>query len=449
MSRKRECILFCLFIMITMLIFSVTVQGMSLDHESPFIPLEMNVLDNGMRVIVREIPEYPTVAVNIWVGAGGRHDPEGKSGLAHFFEHMLFQGTETRTGIDISREIEAAGGSLNALTGLEYTAYYIMVPSNNFDRAIKIQADMVKNSNYPQQNLDYERGVIEQEIRDRNSSPQTALRDAARQKLFASTPYERPVLGSVEDVNDITREDMFAFHEKYYVPNNMTLVVVGDVEADYVFEKAEKYYGEMEGKRTPQQSSVLIPELEEKQEIELERDVEHSSLLIAFPGPGIGEPETVALEMGGIILGSGRSSRLYQILREEKELVTSVSAGYSDYSEIGQFWIMARMPEKNMDEVEKIIRDEIEKLQEEKVTEEELERARAMVRSSFSFQAESNINLALTLGIMKTQATVQDAINIINVMETVTADDIQNAVQRYLDPEIYLRGRLDPKGGNN
>ncbi|MFW6279262.1 MAG: M16 family metallopeptidase [Bacillota bacterium] len=442
-NKKRFMILFMLLFII---FSSVLVQGMSLDHQSIFIPHEMEVLPNGMRVIVKEIPDYPVAAVNIWVGAGGRHDPRGKSGLAHYFEHMLFKGTEERSKNEISREIESAGGNLNAMTGLEYTSYYIVVPSDNVSIAMDVQSDAVRNSQFPENEMNYERDVIEQEIKDRDSSPRTALLDASIQNLFAGTPYERPVIGDEDDLSDIKREDMIDFYEKYYVPNNMTLVVVGDVEAEDIFAKARKYYGDMEGSSVPSQEQVTIPELQEVEEIKKERDVEQSYLFMAFPGPRMGQPDAVALETAGIILGQGRASRLYSLLRDEKELVTSISSGYQSYADMGLFWIMAELPPENRDQVEDILRKEIEKMAEGEISEKELERAQSMVRSSFAFDAESNLDIALTMGQMETQASIKSAVNMVKTIESISEKEIKDAVSNYLDPDAYIYGQLDPEG---
>ena len=193
MSRIRVV---CFALVVILLLASVVTVAAPVDPASPLIPLQMRVLENGMRVIVKEIPSYPIATVNVWVDTGAKDDPVGHSGLAHFFEHLTFKGTETRPRGQIAYEVESLGGYLNAMTSLDFTSYYIVVPSNHVHQAMEIQADALLNSLYEQDEIDRERTVIHEEIRLRIDSPQTHLVDMAIEHLFAGTVYSKNVIGS-------------------------------------------------------------------------------------------------------------------------------------------------------------------------------------------------------------------------------------------------------------
>src|SRR5690554_5548781 len=192
-----------------LIVLSVSSIGFaqSVDPHSTLTPIKMQVLDNGMRVIVKEIPSYPIVTVNVWVNAGAIDDPEGLSGLAHFFEHLTFKGTPTRPTGQISYEVESLGGYLNAMTSYDFTTYFIVVPSEHVAQAMEIQADALLNSSFDQGEIDKERTVIHEEIRLRMDSPQTSLIDMSVEKLFSGTIFSKSVIGSFEDLADVNRDE--------------------------------------------------------------------------------------------------------------------------------------------------------------------------------------------------------------------------------------------------
>src|SRR5690554_6091734 len=204
---KRVSLL-CLLLLVSVLAVVPEALALPVDPNSPLIPIQMRVLDNGLRVIVKEIPSYPVATVNVWVDVGAKNDPMGLSGLAHFFEHITFKGTPSRPRGQIAYQVESVGGYLNAMTSLDYTTYYIVVPSEHVGLAMEIQADALRNSLFDQSDIDQERTVIHEEIRLRQDSPQTALVDMVIQELFPGTPYARPVIGTFEELASVNRPEM-------------------------------------------------------------------------------------------------------------------------------------------------------------------------------------------------------------------------------------------------
>lgn len=433
-------------ILALVLLASAYASALPVDPNSPLIPLDMRVLPNGLRVIVKEIPAYPVTAVNMWVEAGGKHDPPSHSGLAHFFEHLMFKGTETRPLGQIAYEVESVGGYLNAMTSLDYTTYFIVVPSEYTNQAMEIQADALRNSVFLQADIDQERTVIHEEIRMQQDRPQSQLTHMALEVLFEDTPYANMVLGTEEELANINHDEMVDFHSKYYVPNNMILVVAGDVKAETIFSQALDLYGDMEPKIIPAPEYVPLPELESVVRVSESRSVQQSYLFMGHPTPGLNTKEAAALTMAGSILGGGRSSRLYQRLVEDEELVNGISASYSGFSDMGIFGIFAQLRPEHVSQVEEILLAELVRLSQELVSDDELARARAMARSSLAFSTESNVNVAMFLGQMELFGGVMGAVNRIAILEQITAYDILRVAQTYLDPDAYVLSEIRPHG---
>ncbi|MDI9412525.1 MAG: pitrilysin family protein [Bacillota bacterium] len=431
-----------------LIVLSVSSIGFaqSVDPHSTLTPIKMQVLDNGMRVIVKEVPSYPIATVNVWVNAGAIDDPEGLSGLAHFFEHLTFKGTPTRPTGQISYEVESLGGYLNAMTSYDFTTYFIVVPSEHVAQAMEIQADALLNSSFDQGEIDKERTVIHEEIRLRMDSPQTSLIDMSVEKLFSGTIFSKSVIGSFEDLADVNRDEMLDFHAKYYVPNNMVLVVTGNVKAEEIFAQTEQLYGEMLPKAIPAREHIVLPELGEIIEVKDERQVQQGYVFIGHPTPGLNTREAAALTMASVVLGGGRSSRLYRELVEKEHIVNSVSASYSGFSTIGIFGIMAELDPANEEQFSEVVRKELKRLQVEPISEEDLTRVRAMARSSVAFSMESSSDMALFLGQMELYGGVMGAINKSAILEEITAEDIQRVAQKYLNPDGYIHSEIIPVG---
>ncbi len=433
-------------LVVTLLMVSSLALGAPVDPGSPLVPLQMRILENGMRVIVKEIPSYPIATVNVWVDTGAVDDPAGLSGLAHFFEHLTFKGTTTRPRGQIAHAVESLGGYLNAMTSLDYTSYFLVVPSDHVSEAMEIQADALLNSLYEQGEIDMERAVIHEEIRLRIDSPQTHLVDMAIEQLFAGTAYAKNVIGSVEELASVNRAEVVDFHAQYYVPNNMVLVVTGNVHAEAIFAQAEELYGGMVAKPLPRAEHVAVPQLDTVAFLTEERPLQQSYVFLGHPTPGSNTHEAAALTMAGVILGGGRSSRLHKRLIEEEQIVTSVSASYTGFSAIGLFGVFAELDPSHRDRLSEIVQEELARLQNEPVTDAELQRARAMTRSSLAFSTESSTNVAMYLGQMEMYGGVMGAVNGGARLEQITAEDIQRVAQIFLHPHAYIHSEISPVG---
>jgi len=224
------------------------------------------VLNNGLRIVTEEVPFVHSVAVGIWVKAGSRNEDDFKHGISHFIEHLLFKGTEKRTAKQIAQEFEAVGGSVNAFTTKEYTCYYAKVLDEHFDLAIDILADMFFNSKFDEQEIGKEKNVIIEEIKMYEDSPDEIIHDLFAQTVLQNHPLGRPIVGTIESVNDITRQDILSYLTKYYTPANTVIAVAGNINHNQVVDKLSYLFGDWKGNRVetkyqqpePYNDTVLI-----------------------------------------------------------------------------------------------------------------------------------------------------------------------------------------------
>lgn len=405
-------------------------------------------LENGMTLIVKENHAAPLVAIDAWVRAGAMNEGDENNGISHFFEHMLFKGTEKRKAGEISLEIESVGGYSNAATSKDYTHYYVVVPSEHFDLALDVLADVIMNPAFDREEIERERKVILEEKRRSMDNPRASVFNLLYEIAYLEHPYRRTVLGTMESISGIERGDFFAYHREYYAPNNMAVIVVGDVSRDEVISKARLAFKDFERRALPEQEYPKEGEQEGVRRKTIEKDVEQSYLAIAFHGPSGEHEDGYALDVLATILGSGRSSRLYQRLKEEKRLVTDVDAFFLTQKEPGLFFVFATLKEENLGIVEVEIIAEISNLVREPATEEELERAKTFLTTDYAYETETNRDQAEAMGYYETIAGDYGlALDYPKMVRKVSSRDVQRVAERYLSGGDYSIAIVKPEGG--
>jgi len=415
--------------------------------ETPLWPFTKKVLPNGLTVFVKEVHTVPLVAVFLWARTGSANEPDSLCGISHFLEHMFFKGTKLHPKGEMDRIVKRLGGYNNAFTGIEYTGYYIVVPSEHFSTAFGLLYDAMTGSVFPPEEIELERKVIEEEIRRRDDSPTGKLHQMFLENLFKGTPYARPVLGTSETLARIKREHFLEYLRDYYVPNNVVAVVVGDVETRKVLDEVRSC---TQGWRPDPEVTKRLSEINfvpgtEPRTCEVERDVNQTYWILGFPAPGIGEPDEYPLELAATVLGSGRSSRLWRRLVEREGLVTTVSAWYWPLRYAGAFGVEAHFPPENRGKVEEAVWEEIRRLKEEPVGEEELEKAKTMLLADFAYDNESCADIAETLGYYAVVSSVDHALDYPEKVRKVTAEQVREAVRRHLREDAYTLCVLEPK----
>ena len=405
-------------------------SGPSQRHGLP--PLVREVLPNGMRLIVQEHRAAGTVAIHLWTGVGGRDEAMGERGFSHFAEHMLFKGTTTRPRGFVESEVEAVGGRTNAGTSNDYTFYYLLLPAARALPGIALMADMVLNSAFDPAELEHEREVVFEEMRLNEDNPRSSLGRQLYSLLYQDHPYGRPVLGDAADLRSATRETLRGYYARHYVPDNMTLVVVGPVDPAAVRAAAIAAFGPRPAAGYSRQPVPAPTPFEGVRTRSVERPERQTQLGFAWLAPPLGHPDMAAVDVLGHILGGSRSSRLNQALRERARLVSSISAWYGALQGAGTLGVTAQLEGSDQDAVETATIAEIERIRSEGVTAEELARAITASEAEREFSRETVEGLALAYGRAETTWDLEAERTYVDRIRAVTRTQVQQVARRYL-----------------
>ena len=363
----------------------------------------LHKLDSGMHVVLQENHSAPVVALQVWVNAGSADDPGSRSGMAHVLEHMVFKGTRKRAEGQIAREIENSGGSINAWTSYDQTVFHVVIASRFFGRGLDILADAMQNSRIDEDDLKRELQVIHEEIRLGDDSPGKAVAREMFATAYRKHPYRRPVIGRAGSVSRLTKQHVESFSRKWYPPSNMTLVVVGDINAGKALRQIRRLFG---GSSTPRPAKIRTPEPGQRRMrvSVLHRPTQEAYITMAFHIPDLIHPHTPVLDLATVILGEGESSRLVRRLKNERQVVTHIYAYAYTPRDPGLFIVGATVLPKNIERAVEAMAAEVFALGGEEVTTDELRRAMTIVESEAVFQKETVQGQARKLGFYQTVA---------------------------------------------
>jgi len=398
-----------------------------------------HVLHNGVRVLIQEYPFGEVVAVQLWVRAGGRDEAAAELGLAHYLEHMLFKGTTTRSKGFVERDVEGLGGYVNAATSLDFTYYHVVLPAARAVAAIEMLADISVNSSLDETELELEKKVVIEEMRLGEDAPQRYLIRQLYGMVFDGHPYGRPVLGTPEIIQKLTRNTLLAFYRRHYVPESFTLVVVGPVNKTEILQAAERTLGRLPRsgfQRLPQSMPASLT----SKKNEVQRPGALAYLGMAWLGPKLDHADTPAVELLASILGQSRSSRLLQSLRERQGLVNSVRSDYAEYEAGGVIMVTAQLESVNLARAETETLNEIRRIRDQGVTDAELRRAITRAEAEHAFRSETAEGRARQFGHAETVWRLSEELAYLDRLRSVTSDQVRLAARRYLDLERY--GRL-------
>lgn len=403
-------------------------------------------LDNGLTVLLKQDRSSPIVAVNVWFDVGSVHETDEMNGLAHFQEHMVFKGTPKYGVGDIPNLVKSCGGNLNAGTSYSYTMYYIVLPSRSFSRALEIQSDAMMNSLFDLEEFNKERLVVIDEARMYDDRPESFTFYRTMELAFEKHNYRRPIAGYQTVVEKITRDQLLDFYNNYYRPSNAVLVVVGDVDPAEAHEKIEEYYGGWKPGVVKRGESPVEPPQTAFRFKTSRGDIDHGYLAAGFHTPSILHEDYPALEMLSQLLSSGRSSRLYRTVLEEKRLVTSVSAGLLAEKWPGLFVFKASTPPDKLSAAREAIFCEVKKLKNDPVGEEELEKARRQLERALCVELETMEGQASNLGYYQLLGDYRLADRHREAIKSVTPEQILNVAQKYFTPENCSLMTYAPEG---
>lgn len=396
-------------------------------------------LPNGLHVILHEDHSAPIVAVDIWYHVGSKNEDPERTGFAHLFEHMMFQGSANVKKAEHMAYIQKAGGTFNGSTNWDRTNYFQVVPSNQLELVLWLESDRMMSLNVNQENLDNQREVVKEERRWRvDNRPYGTQWEETFKRLFKVHPYRWPVIGYIEHLNAATLDEVKRFFDTYYVPNNAVLVIAGDIDVEKTKKLIQRYFGDIpRGKYEIKRPNVAEPPMTQQIKDTIYDNIRLPAVFMAFKIPKSGEREFYALDLLSNILGSGRSSRLYKKLVYEKKIAQRINVYAIGMEDAGIFKIDAycsigHTPE----EVEREIWSEIEKLYKESVDEKELQKVKNQKESETILSYQTVLNKADQLAYYYVIHKNTNKINEeLGEILSITRGEIHQAASKYLVPE--------------
>jgi len=415
-------------------------------EEIATLPVGYKVLDNGMEVLVSENHSGPVVALQIWIKAGSVNEERLLgSGVTHFIEHLAFKGPSGELKGNIAREIQGLGGNVNAYTSYDKTVFLINLPSRNWRKALDLLRQLVLEVDFEAEEVETEREVILKEINMGEDEPGRRLQKLLWRTAFRVHPYRFPVIGYAELFREITRQEVMDYYRKWYVPNNMILVASGDLAMDEFFQAAGEVFGPYPRKPYPVADIPPEPAQIGSRYAEDEMDVAQARVAIAFHIPSLHSPDLYPLDVLALLSGRGRTSALYQRLREEEGLVYSIDAySYTPFYP-GLFTVQAVAESEKVPAVRAAVKELLDEYKEKPVSDEELSRARARVTSDYLNSLTTVEGRARDLGSNQQTAGSYDfSRRYLEGIASVEAEDIQRVARRYFKTENMTVAVIKP-----
>lgn len=432
----------------------------------PFLTKEVEIYerDNGHKIVLAH-KEGDMVNVSSWVKTGSINENNDNNGISHFLEHLMFKGTNTYKVGEFDRMLESKGAIVNAATWKDYTFFYVTLPkgidNKDFDLAVDLHADMMMNPIFPAEELgapfdinDHsvtdkrERHVVIEEIRMRKDQPWTKVYNVCNKNMYTNHPYKRDVIGTPEIISQLTREDIDNYYRKYYTPKNVTTIIVGDFDHEQVLKTlCEKFDFPNRTQGENQVNAIDLPVSETKY-VETKASVNTSYLMFGWLGPLARELKaSICLDLISIIFGDGSSSRLQQNLVEKlpDKIFNMIDSEHYQFKDGNNFFIQANFRPDAKDKAIKLVKEELSKLLTEKITEEELAKAKKRTKSRFAFAAETVSEIGETIGYYM---TVCDDLKLIedylSDLDSITIEDLEETIRKYLSIDNAVISVLVP-----
>ena len=406
------------------------------------------ILSNGMKVLLVEVPKAPVATVQVWYKVGSRNEVMGRAGLSHMLEHMMFKGTAKYPKGEFSRLIRKNGGTDNAFTSQDFTAYFENLAADRVELALELEADRMQGLVLDRPELTTEREVVKEERRLRTEDdPQGALVEALFAQAYFSHPYHWPVIGWFGDLDAMTLDDLQRHYDTYYSPNNATLIVVGDINADDLLPTIKQLFEPIPRGPEPKPIATIEPEQKGERRFLLKREAQVPFVMIGYRVPNFTSEDSYALDILDSILSHGKSARLYQSLVYEQKSALAVGSEYSLLqTDPGLFYFYALVsPGQKPESVEDALHQEIKRLQTDPPSEQELQRAKNQVEATHVFEQDSNFRHAMLLGQAESVGAGWRKIDqFVEQIRAVTPKDIQRVARQYLIEDNRTVGTLIP-----
>ncbi|MBQ4647452.1 MAG: insulinase family protein [Candidatus Gastranaerophilales bacterium] len=409
--------------------------------------LSVNILPSGQKVIIKEVKDNPIVQIDTWINTGSINESDKTSGISHFLEHLFFKGTEKYPTGQMDKILDSKGAITNAGTSKDFTHYYIQIPSKDFDLALELHADMLQNPLIPRKELERERPVVIEEISKTKDSPARRAFDNLYELLYSKSnhPYKRSVIGTKEIIENVTREELLDYFNKFYTPDAYTTVIVGDVNKEEALKKVSQAFKQTKKKQT----KIKYPNIKPLNKIETKEetmDVNKSYLMYGFLTPKFDEnKDNYALDVLSTLLTDGKSSILNQKLKEEAQLALSINSSNYAQKDTGIFYFYLTLKPENESALKELLISELEKIKKGEFDKNLIAKAKNQIKTDTYYARESISNISEDLGYDFTFSKNPNYYeNYLKNIEKVTEKDIIDVAKKYLTLDKYALSIIRP-----
>ncbi len=397
---------------------------------------QKTALPNGMRVVTEEIPHVRSVAIGVWIDTGSRDEDAASNGISHFIEHMVFKGTKKRSMRAISRSIESVGGYMNAFTSKEHTCYYARVLDEYAALAVDVLADLSLNPVFPEKELEKEKGVVIEELRNAEDDPDDIIHDYLEKALYGSHPLGFPVIGTENNLRGFTKETLLKYRSRQYIPSKIVVAAAGNIRHKEFLKMVEEHFPQIKssGKTHTRQK----PASNEGKNIDLEKPIQQAHICLGTIGFSITSKERYPLLVLNTLLGDGMSSRLFQNIRERYGFAYSVYSFVNMLSDSGSFGVYVGTDKTHIDASTNLILEELRKLRQKPVSRAELARTKAQLKGSMMLSLESIPHRMMRLGSSELYfGELSPLDTIVKQIDHVSAEHVQDIAVR-----LFKEGRF-------
>lgn len=397
-------------------------------------------LTNGIRVITEFIPYVNSISIGFWIGSGSRYENSLNNGVSHFIEHMIFKGTINRSSKQIAEEIESLGGQINAFTGKEATCFYVKLLDEHFETGLDVLCDMIMNPKFSSEDIEKEKGVIQEEINMYEDSPEDLVIDMLSRVTWKDDMLAYPILGTSETLKNFTRESILEYYDRIYVPENMVISIAGNFKEEELIGKLEERLSDWK-KEAEGLMKLSSPKMDRNIAVK-SKDIEQVHLALNFNGIKLGDEDLYALLVVNNYLGGGTSSRLFQTLREEEGYVYTIYSFPSSYMNVGTYTIYLALNEQYIQDAAKLIKGELNELAQNKMTEEQIKKAKEQLKGNYILGLESVSSRMFGIGKAELlQRAVHEPKEILEKIDKITTKDVYRVIDR-----VFSEGILSASG---
>lgn len=397
---------------------------------------------NGVRIVLENIPTVRSVALGVWIGTGSRKEDEYNNGVSHFLEHMFFKGTKSRNAREIAESFDSIGGQVNAFTSKEYTCYYAKVLDTHADMALEVLADMYFNSLFDEEELKKEKNVVLEEIKMYDDTPDDIVHDLLSKAVYEQHPLGYPILGTEETLSSFNGDTLRGYMFDHYTPENTVISIAGNITEAFIKE-VEKYFGSFEAGKS--ELEIVKPSFHANK-LSRKKETEQAHLCLGYDGLQIGHDEMYSLISLNNILGGSMSSRLFQDVREQKGLAYSVFSYHSAFQDSGMVTIYAGTGAKQLDELYDTIQTTLATLKGEGITDKELFNSKEQLKGSLMLSLESTNSRMSRNGKNELLLGKHRSLDeIIADIDSVTKDDVDHMAHKIFT-DTFSISLISPSG---